>query len=268
MRNETRPSLLGTVFCAAMAGLILANDAVAGSAERARKFAALPNWTGIWQNVAWLADASGRPPGGEAEIRANSNMVGEPPYNEEWGGRYRQAMRDTAALTAKMAGLKGCTRVYPGLLEGPYTFQIATLPEETLFVFNNGQVRHVYTDGRAHPRGDDLWPTALGDSIGRWDGEVLIIDTIARDSGTPIMPRAWATMLSDQAHFVERVRRLGADTLEDQMTIEDPVAFVKPWTFTIRYQRLKADRLVAYDCDENDRNPATPAGGFGIAPAK
>jgi len=101
---------------------------------------------------------------------------------------------------------KTCTRGFPAIMEGPQLFQIVVLPEETLLVFENQQVRHIYTDGRRHPSEEDLWPTRLGDSIGRWEGDTLVVDTIALTTSEPIAPRAWLSMLSDQAHFTERLR--------------------------------------------------------------
>ena len=64
-----------------------------------------------------------------------------------------------------------------------------------------------------------------------------------------------AAKLSEQAHFTERVRQVDKNTLEDQLTIEDPVRFRQPWIVTLRYTRV-ADltRLIPYDC-EADRNP-------------
>jgi hypothetical protein len=101
-----------------------------------------------------------------------------------------------------------------------------------------------------------LWPVRLGDSIGRWEGDALRIETVARDSTEPLAPRAWVSMLSDQAYFTERLRLIDADTLEDQMTIEDPVAFAGPWHMNLKYARQKAvNRLLEYNCIENDRNP-------------
>jgi hypothetical protein len=141
-------------------------------------------------------------------------------------------------------------------MEAPWQFEIATLPEETLLVFENGQVRHVYTDGRSHPTGDNLWPTPLGDSIGRWEGQTLVIDTVARSASEPITPRAWVATLSEAAHFTERLRRIDANTLEDQMRIEDPVALASPWVLTLRFRRVtEMDRMIPTDCTENDRNP-------------
>ena len=55
--------------------------------------------------------------------------------------------------------------------------KLEVTPEETLFLYENGDVRHIYSD-REHPKKDDLWPTKRGNSIGRWKGATLFIDTI------------------------------------------------------------------------------------------
>ncbi len=100
-----------------------------------------------------------------------------------------------------------------------------------------------------------MWPTRLGDSVGHWEGGALVIDTIAL-TAEPIAPRAWASLLSDRAQFTERLRRVSASELEDQLTIDDPIAFEHPWRITLRYRRLPdMNRMIAYDCIENDRNP-------------
>ena len=234
--------------------------------ERVRAFAALPDWSGIWLSAAWPLDASGRVPGGEAQLIRTLQLIREPPYNPEWAQKYAAVMRDADAFAAKSANFKLCARSFPALMEGPWMFQIAALPQETLFVFENDQVRHVYTDGREHPAADDLWPTRLGDSIGRWKGDTLIVDTIARMPSEPLAPRAWASMLSDRAHFIERFRMVSRDELEDDVTIEDPLALARPWQMTLKFHRVvELKRMIPYDCTENDRNPVVD-GKLTIAP--
>jgi hypothetical protein len=226
------------------------------SAVRVRAFAGMPNWSGIWQSAAWPLDVSGRPPGGEAQLRELLQLIRLPPYNAEWAARYDAGMKNTEAIAAQNATFKACSRSFPALMEGPFMFQVAVLPEETLLLFENGQARHVYTDGRGHPSGDDLWPTRLGDSIGRWEGDTLRVDTIARNSSEPLAPRAWLSMLSDSAHFTERLRLLDGNDLEDQLTIEDPIALASSWRMTLRFKRVtEMNRLVEFNCTENDRNP-------------
>ena len=233
---------------------------------RVQAFAALPDWSGIWLSAAWPLDASGRVPGGEAQLRKTLQLLHEPPYNPTWELKYAEGMRDTAAVAARSANFKLCARSFPALMEGPWMFQIAVLPEETLLVFENDQVRHVYTDGRQHPAATDLWPTRLGDSIGRWEGDTLSVDTIARTSSEPLAPRAWLSLLSDQAHFTERLRLLSRDELEDELTVEDPTALARAWHITLRFHRVaQLNRMIPYDCTENDRNPVVD-GKLTIAP--
>jgi hypothetical protein len=225
-------------------------------ATRASAFAKLPDWTGVWQSAAWWPlDVSGRPVGGEATLQRTLQTTREPPYNAKWAATYQEAMKDTAAIAERVRTFKVCERTFPQVMEAPWMFQVAVLPEETLIVFENGQVRHIYTDRRGHPAGDDLWPTPLGDSIGHWEGETLVVDTVARVA-EPLGPRAWFSVLSEQAHFTERLRRTQADEIEDQLTIEDPETLARPWQMTLRFKHL-ADmkRMIPTNCTENDRNP-------------
>ena len=78
-----------------------------------------------------------------------------------------------------------------------------------------------------------------------------MVDTIAREAG-PVLPFPGTANLSDQAHFTERLRRTGADTLEDVMTIDDPQRFARPWQVHLRYLRVHdVDRLIPVGCDHD-----------------
>lgn len=225
------------------------------SQERTHAFARLPDWSGLWMSEAWPLGVSGRPPGGEAQLRQTLQLIRPPPYNPAWLARYQQGLKDSAALAKLNADFKVCARSFPALMESPWMFQIAILPEETLLIFENQQVRHIYTDSREHPPQDELWPTRLGDSVGRWRDDTLVVDTIARTQ-EPLAPRAWLSLLSDRAHFTEELRMVAKDTLEDQLTINDPVALARPWHMRLTYRRVtELNRMVEYDCTENDRNP-------------
>jgi hypothetical protein len=173
------------------------------------------------------------------------------------------------AVPALPPTTKVCTPAgFPAIMEYPvpdFLFEILVTPEETLLLSTDGAARHIYTDGRAHPHPEELWPTALGDSIGHWEAHTLVIDTIARKAG-PVGPVPWAANLSDQAHFTERLRLIGADTMQDDMTIEDSLRFSQPWHLTIRYLRVHdITRMIPISCAENDRNPVVN-GKIVIAP--
>ena len=226
------------------------------SAARVRTFASLPDWTGIWQSAAWWSTgASGRVPGGEAQLQSTLQLIRHPPYNAEWEAKFQAGMKNTAALAQRSATFKVCSRGFPALMEAVWLFQVVVLPEETLLVFENQQVRHIYTDGRRHLPEEDLWPIRLGDAVGHWEGDTLIVDTIARTS-EPIAPRAWLSLLSDRAHFTERLRMVNRNELEDRLTIEDPIALARPWQMVLEFKRVpEMNTMLPFDCTENDRNP-------------
>jgi hypothetical protein len=225
--------------------------------RRARVFASLPDWTGIWEAEAWTQrTAAGRPAGGMAEVRSKSQLMGHPPYNAEWEAKYQAGVKNLDALKAAESTRKNCSFGFPAGMESPSLFQVVLTPEEALFVFVTQDVRHVYTDGRPHTPKEELYPTRMGDSIGRWEGQTLVIETIARLATPSIAMASPVSKVSEQAKFTERIRMVSRDVLENEMTIEDPVAFARPWTVKIRYHRARGiGRVTNYDCTENDRNP-------------
>lgn len=251
--------------------------------DRVRRFAALPKWTGIWESELSaqlqsgeldqaMTDAMKHPekvtaviaPKGvllpaEVEFFRRVQLNGKPPYNAEWSRRYERQKRKIQAMPASAVEpgtVKACSWEFPEIMESPTdgVFQVFVTPEETLLLFGDGQARHIYTD-RPHPKPDDLWPTDLGNSVGRWEGDTLVIDTIARKPGPFIrIPHFLSPDLSAQAHFTERLRMTGSDSMVDEMIIEDPSRLAHPWKVTLRYRRVKnMDWLIPSDCTENDR---------------
>ena len=111
-----------------------------------------------------------------------------------------------------------------------FPLQIVQTPGEVIMLFEWDSVRHqIFTDGRKHD--ETLGPLWMGDSIGHWEGDTLVADTVNFNDKT------WLDRIghphSDQLHLIERIRRVDRDHLEDQITIDDPKAYAKPWTGTI-----------------------------------
>jgi hypothetical protein len=96
----------------------------------------------------------------------------------------------------------------------------------------------------------------MGDSIGHWEGGTLVIETIERTAGPFVpIPHFVSPDLSEQARFIERIRMVDPNTLQDAVTIQDSTRLARPWTVTLRYRRVaNMDRLIATNCTENDRN--------------
>jgi hypothetical protein len=134
---------------------------------------------------------------------------------------------------------------------GPFkilqTPQVTALLHETLV----GMIfRQVFTDGRSLPLASE--PTWLGHSVGRWDGDALLVETVGfRDGG-------WLDTFkgrphSDALRVTERFRRLDVGHLELTITINDPKAYLKPWTISTVLNLLPDTELLEAFCDSHDK---------------
>ena len=136
------------------------------------------------------------------------------------------------------------------MMDAATPFQVMITPEETLIVNAYGETRHIYTDGRPMPAAEDMWPTVWGTSIGHWEGDTLVVETVQVQ-----MPYTYfhgAPTFSEEARYIERIHR-DADRLVMEMTVEDPVTLTGPWSATITHIDEKAfDRMVQMDFS-NDR---------------
>jgi hypothetical protein len=141
----------------------------------------------------------------------------------------------------------------PRINFGGGPFRILQTPAITALLYETlvGMTfRQVFTDGRPLPEVTE--PTWLGYSVGRWDGDVLVIETAGfRDGG-------WLDTLkgrphSDALRVTERFRRIDFGHMELTVTIDDPKAFIKPWTITAPLTLLPDTELVEAFCDGHDR---------------
>ena len=116
---------------------------------------------------------------------------------------------------------------YPRVLLHPFPMQVMQTPREVIMLFEYDSVSHpIYTDGRSHDT--TLGPLWMGDSVGHWEGDTLVADTVNFNEKT------WLDRVghphSGALHIVERIRRPNHFHLTDDITIDDPKAYTKPWT--------------------------------------
>ncbi len=147
-----------------------------------------------------------------------------------------------AGLTSDCMPLAG-----PQAFSVPYQFQIVESAHSLAILYGYpGTFRTIPTDGGPHPADPD--PTWMGDSIGRWEGDTLVIDTVGFNDKTEIS----GFRHTDALHIVERFRRPDYNTLQYEATLEDSNVFLKPWTvsrnFTLRPDLAKVDEFV---CEHN-----------------
>jgi hypothetical protein len=111
-------------------------------------------------------------------------------------------------------------------------------------------------DGRQHPAG--LQPTYLGHSIGRWEGDTLVIDTVGFNE------RFWMDRegmpSTEKLHFMERLTRLDMNSMKYEITIDDAGAYTKPWStgFVLRWS--EGQELFEYVCQDNNHAPELMVG--------
>jgi len=140
----------------------------------------------------------------------------------------------------------------PRILLMPFPMQIVQVPGEVIMIFEYDHfVRSIYTDGRQHPK--ELSPTWMGDSVGKWEGDTLVVDTVGFNDKT------WLDMVghphSSALHVTERIRRTDHETLQDDLTIADSGAYTKPWTGQQIFQLKPSWHLGEHVCQDNISEP-------------
>ncbi|HUO21807.1 MAG TPA: hypothetical protein VMU59_04760 [Caulobacteraceae bacterium] len=125
------------------------------------------------------------------------------------------------------------------IVETPKLKQITVLYE----LFSTFRIINMDRPHPAHPV-----PSFMGDAVGHWEGDTLIVDTIAVSDKTTIMNVIPHT---DQMHLVERIRLTGPGAMEDYLTIDDPKTFSKPWTMVAHFKRVPGMRMAEDICQDN-----------------
>ena len=210
--------------------------------------------TGVWVAVGTFEDPAGPPPW------SNTLWPANPPF--------------TALGASESKRLSDIRNVVPCQPGGPifamwefglFPIEILEAPDRVVIKPENGALpRRIFLDGRPHP--PDLEPSWMGHSIGRWDGDVLVVDTSgtngktraingvgsnAGESSEDSKPRLPA---SDQLHLVERLRVVAdGEVLEDEMTITDPINYTAPIVVKHYWQRRPDIEVLEYYCGEKPR---------------
>ena len=211
------------------------------SAPHTRKdwdaLAKLPDWGGIWvYNFG--------PPGAPPVL--TDAYVAKVKATQEAQAKGADANRTNNCLAPGM----------PLIMSQPYNVEFTFSPGRVTMVQEAYmQVRRIFTDGRVHP--DGLENSFNGHSIGHWEGETLVVDSVGFKPTTMLN---YSTGHSDQMHIVERLHLTAPDTLVDEMTIDDPQTLAKPWSTTLTYMRHREWDQLEFICEENNRNPVDQNG--------
>ncbi len=153
----------------------------------------------------------------------------------------------------------------------PYPWRIVQTATHYFMLYegNIHSYRQIFMDGRKHPA--DLNPTWYGHSIGRWEGQTLVVDTVGFND------RFWFDYLghphSEKLRTVERYTRTDLGNMSIEVTIDDSIAYAKPFTTVGRARLMPGEEIMEYICNENDRDaghysgpPHLPTDGFEVRP--
>jgi hypothetical protein len=155
----------------------------------------------------------------------------------------------------------------PKVLNHPNPFEIVQIPGRMFMFFEEQHIwRTIWADGRPLPKRPG--PTYLGYAVGKWEGDTFVVDTIGFNDKD--WADAYGNPRSEQTHLTERYRRLNHDTLELQVTIEDPKSYTKPWVSPPKLHKLEPGwELAEWFCvvDEDKAYDQVVRKPAGIAPA-
>jgi hypothetical protein len=168
---------------------------------------------------------------------------------QPWAEALVKQRRDTAGKDDQMAR---CLPFPPPRGWSNFFLQKIIQTPESVTILDEymTQFRQIFLDGRALPQNPE--PMFKGYSVGRWDGDTLVVETIGfKDDG-------WLDLrghpLTAQARTIERIRRINYGHLEVALTVDDPKAYTKPWTVTIRLFLAPTTELLEYICNENEKS--------------
>ena len=227
--------------------LALAGPSPAQEAGRATAYDEVtqwPDWSGVWS------------PG----VGAGSRTTAAPPKLTPAG----QAIKD-AFDAGKAEGRNLQTpqarcvpNGMPGVMRTPYPFEFLFSPGRvTVLVETHSQIRRIYVDGRPAPEDPD--PAYQGHSVGRWEGDTLVVDTVGLSPAVTLIA-ATGLLATGNSRIRERITRVAPDRLVDEITITDPGLLAEPYVMVQTYTLQPDWEMREYVCQENNRDSADEEG--------
>ena len=220
----------------------------------------LPDFTGVWELTFGGGRGGGRG-AGAAALPQGPQLT--PAAAAKRKQLQSEAREDNQTANCVPPGM-------PGIMGQPYPMEFLMTPGlVTIVIEAYTQVRHIYTDGRALPADPDL--KFHGTSVGRWEGDTLVAETIGF---SPLTEIAANVPHGDTMRIVERFHLADPNTMSIETTVTDPDVLTAPYTSTRTLRRHRTWTLAEYVCQENNRNFVDQNGKAGVnlnqagAPAK
>jgi hypothetical protein len=219
----------------------------------------MPGEKGVWEGNAGATLATNIRGLDNPRMNLPTNLkIADVPF-QPWARavyEYRQASttKDDPHVRCKPSG-------GPRMFHTPYGMEFLDLADQKKVIIVGVGGPHtwrtIYMDGRPHPK--DLDPTFAGHSVGKWEGDSLVVDTVGFNE------KFWLTRegipLTERLHLTERFTRLDSDTMKYEATIDDPGAYTATWTGGWLLQWQSNEELYEYVCQDNNRDVRHMYGG-------
>ena len=215
-----------------------------------------PDLTGVYQasprRGGWDAEAPGDEPGVAAPrtaVSINTTASDPIPFTPEARARAQELLNRRSIDDPTGHCIFAASPRITGV--GLFPVQFVQTPTQMIVMYQYMWAFRVIPIGAKHP--DDISPSFLGDSVGRWDGNTFVVDVVG------FKPGGWLTgglVTSDTLHLTERYTRVDRDQLNYEVTIEDPKVLTKPFTQRTTLMLREGARLREYSCAENNMDPA------------
>ena len=208
---------------------------------------AVPDISGSWERLGFSGRGGGQvdktlvPP-------ANPQPPLKPEPRKEWQARVQAAREADAKWEPLATNATLCLpEGMPGMMGATFPIEILqSRGQVTIIAEAYNQVRRILLD-RPQKAVEDVDPGFYGHSVGRWEGDALVVDTI----GVKENIRYQNVPHSPEMRIRERIRLVAPNVLWDEITIEDPAMLEKPWTLTFAYRRMPNYTLLEYVCEDN-----------------
>jgi len=217
--------------------IVMLAEGVAAAASRSTP-QRLPDWSGVW-----VSDNQG-PPG-------RSGGVTSAPLTPKYAAIVAAANAARESARTPLENMGRCQAAGPiGILAHGVLHEYLFSKGRVTILYEDGEVRRIHTDGRAHLDLDELRQSYMGDSIGHWEGATLVVDTIGFPRGEFFANNGVRATLA--THLVERITRVDRDHMQIAYLITDPQVFSQPWEFTRRFKRSELPLQETLLCNTHD----------------
>jgi hypothetical protein len=231
--------------------LVGALAALANGQKMPRTADGKPDMTGVWQGGSNRAgtweEANGPQPAGAARGGRGAAPAREPAPYQDWAkAKVQESFNrrgiDDPDARCLMAGTPRSTTI------GLFPMQIVQTPTQVIILYEVFHAFRVIPLNAKHP--DDLESSYMGDSVGHWEGDTLVVDVIGFNDKTWIGPTG--SFHSEAMHVVERYTRVDYNRINYDVTVEDPKVLTKPWVMHNSIMLRPGTRLREYECNENN----------------